>query len=166
MVGQRQTATSWFLYQSGNSEYSWLRILIDVQVLRDELNMPDSKNRYSEAANWLIRIENALLLDLERARFKRWLNTSEWNRQAFDRVSVVWHGAPISTEIGEKKADDYATQFTWRYTDAWRDAVLPLLLTNNHLEGAGAFGSSAGGIQSSNGPTSLSHWAAAPPILL
>ena len=127
--------------------------------------MPSKDNIYTEAASWLTRVENGSLSELERARFKRWLKSSQWNRIAFDRVSIVWHGAPKAADFELEEASATGVQFTWHYTDAWRDAVLPLALTSQLLDET-KFTTSAADLLPRQTPSSSLAWVAAPPIFL
>lgn len=97
---------------------------------------------YSEAAHWFIRVNGGPLTEPEWARFRNWLNFSRWNRLAFDRVSIVWRGAPDAAAFQRRPGQVQRARFSWHHSDAWRDAVLPLamtwLLNSDACSGTGA----------------------------
>ena len=102
---------------------------------------PTTETPYSEAAHWFLHIEQGPLSEPEWARFRNWFNFSRWNRLAFEQVQLVWRGAPGLAEFEDPVVPGRTIRFTWRHTDAWRDAVLPMALNwtfnGDEIPGAG-----------------------------
>lgn len=85
-----------------------------------------------DAARWFVRIQAGALDDIDRLRFREWLQAHPLHRIEYDKLDLIWVMAPSAEDLAAFETSmRRAATFSWRLTDAWRDAVCPSALASS-----------------------------------
>lgn len=92
---------------------------------KNKTNAPSQAT--AEAVDWFVRLQARPLDEREQTRFKAWLAASPRHRQEFDKLDLLWHGAPRLEEVEAHRSAPDRRPFSWHHSEAWRDGVLPMV---------------------------------------